>query len=162
MNKATNKGTTNKSKGNGKKVSHAKLSVCVSEYEKAQLHEASALAHYVVIGQHVAENEKYGLQKQVAEAVGETEKFISMMKKVWLAHKWSLDEKDDEFSWEEYPSLNKAYTAACNYIGTQKTSRPKAQPKAQPKVSGKVTAESLIKELGLAEAKKVALAILAK
>ena len=161
MNKATNKATTGNNKSNGKKVSHAKLSVCVTEYEKAQLHEATALAHYVVIGQHVAENEKYGLQKQVAEAVGESEKFISMMKKVWLAHEHSRAEGDDEFSWEEHSSLNKAYTAACKYIGTQKTSRPKAEPKAQPKSSGKVTADALIKSLGKAEAKKLALAILA-
>lgn len=161
MNKATSKASKATNKATGKKVSHAKLSVCVTEYEKAQLHEATALAHYVVIGQHVAENEKYGLQKQVAEAVGETEKFISMMKKVWLAHEHSKDECDGEFSWEEHSSLNKAYVAACKYIGTQKTSRPKAQPKAQPSKQGKVTADALIKSLGKAEAKRLALAILA-
>jgi len=157
MSKATNKATTGKSKGNGKKVSHAKLSVNVARWHEAETHEASALAQYVAIGRDVAEDDTRGLATQLAEATGESTGRISKMKKVWLAHEHSEAEVDDEFSWEDYATLDKAYTAACAYIGKRETSRPKAQPKT----SGKVTADALIKSLGKAEAKRLALAILA-
>ena len=155
MSKATNKATTNKA--TGKKVSHAKLSVCVDAWQEAETHEASALAYYMVIGQHVAEDDTRGLAVQLAEATGESTGRISKMKKVWLAHVESEAQGDDEFSWEDYATLDKAYQAANAYIGKRDTSRPKAQPKA----SGKVTADALIKSLGKAEAKRLALAILA-
>jgi len=157
MSKATNKATTGKSKGNGKKVSHAKLSVNVARWHEAETHEASALAQYVAIGRDVAEDDTRGLATQLAEATGESTGRISKMKKVWLAHEHSEAEGDDEFSWEDYATLDKAYTAACAYIGKRETSRPKSSGRA-----GKVTASSLIKELGLAQAKKLALEILAK
>lgn len=156
MNKATNKATTSKSKSNGKKVSHAKLSVCVEAWQEAETHEASALAQYMVIGRHLAEDKTRGLAEQLAEATGESAGRISKMKKVWLAHEHSESEGDDEFSWEDYATLDKAYKAACEYVGKRETSRPKAQPK-----QGKVTADALIKSLGKAEAKRLALAILA-
>ena len=157
MSKATNKATTGNNKSNGKKVSHAKLSVCVDAWNEAETHEASALALYMVIGRHVAEDKTRGLATQLAEATGESTGRISKMKKVWLAHEHSEAEGDDEFSWEDYATLDKAYTAACAYIGKRDTSRPKSSVQA-----GKVTAAALIKELGLAQAKKLALEILAK
>ena len=156
MSKATNKATTNKATSKTEKVSHAKLSVCVDAWNEAETHEASALALYMVIGRHVAEDDTRGLATQLAEATGESTGRISKMKKVWLAHEHSEAEGDDEFSWEDYATLDKAYTAACAYIGKRETSRPKAQTK-----QGKVTADALIKSLGKAEAKRLALAILA-
>ena len=152
--KATNKATT----ATSKKVSVAKLSECVRAHENATEHEASALAEWVtVIGRHVAEDTTRGLAAAFCERTGAKPARVSKAKKVWLAHVESEAEGDDEFSWEDYTNLDDAYQAANAYVGKRETSRPKAVAKP----SGKMTANGVIASLGKAEAKKLALAILA-
>ena len=161
--------TKNSTKSTGK-VCANKLSALLEEWENVELHNASALASWVVIGSTILNDGERGLQAAFVAQTGANKGDVSTAVTIAKAIAKSLensagnvedDEDDDdvmEYNWEDFTSLASAGRAARAYLkGEEVADEPKA-PKAKAE---KVSASDIVKSLGKAEAKRLAMQILA-
>lgn len=147
-----------------KKVCAHKLSKamqeCVALANDIKLFGASALDRYLSIANHILS----GAVRQV-DVVNETglpKSDVSMAVTIANAVRES-DGGDDEFVTDEFTSLREAYNAARAYLKTGSVpSKSARKPKASAKKAPKMTANDIVKTLGKAQAKKLAMDILAR
>lgn len=163
MSKATNKATTAKSE----KVSVRKLPMHVEQaFDDIAEFEASAFQSWLVIGESVWKGECTRAEVLFwhPERKGQLSKATTIMEAVAVGFPLTDegDSADDENPFI-YGSLNSAYEGAKAFLNGEEITVEEAKAKSQrKKATDKVTASALIKELGLAQAKKLALEILAK
>jgi hypothetical protein len=153
---ATNTNTKNNGTKSTGKVCASKLSALLTEWENVELHNASALASWVVIGSTILNDGERGLQAAFVARTGANKGDVSTAVTIAKAVALSAENGDDEFVWEEFSSLASAGRAARAYLKGEDAPEPKA-PKAK---GGKVSASDLVKSLGKAEAKRLAMQIL--
>jgi hypothetical protein len=150
---ATNTNTKNNGTKSTGKVCASKLSALLTEWENVELHNASALASWVVIGSTILNDGERGLQAAFVARTGANKGDVSTAVTIAKAVALSAENGDDECVWEEFSSLASAGRA---YLKGEDAPEPKA-PKAK---GGKVSASDLVKSLGKAEAKRLAMQIL--
>ena len=134
------------------------LSECLAQWEVIVEATASKLGAWAKIGEYIYADGGRGLQAEFAERTKADKGDISSAVKVAEAMDKCKHDGDEGYDWQDYGSLKAAAKAARLYIlGVDE------MPKA-PKPAGTVTKQTgkdVIKSLGKAEAKKLALDILA-
>ena len=138
------------------KVSVRKLPANVIQaFEDIDEFEASILESWVVIGTAIVKGAT--TNADVLYFHPERKSSVSKATKIALAVELGWEELD------EYDSLNTAYESAKAFVSGEDISVDEAKAKSQRKVAGttKQTGKDVIKSLGKAEAKKLALDILA-
>ena len=140
------------------KVCAHKLSECLAQWEVIQEAEATRLGAWFAIGTLILNDNKRGLQAEFIQRTGANKGDVSSAVKVAFAHAESLANDDGGFDWEDYTSLQNASRFARAYLNDED-----APAKTPRKSAGTVkqTGKDIIKSLGKAEAKKLALDILA-
>ena len=135
-----------------------KLSECLAQWEIVKEAEATKLGAWVAIGKHILEDGQRGLQAEFIRLTGANKGDVSSAVKVAYAYAESLANGDDGFDWEDYTSLQNASRFARAYLSGEDA--PAKTPRKGVSVV-KQTGKDVIKSLGKAEAKKLALDILA-
>jgi hypothetical protein len=156
VNKATNnKATTNKST----KVSCVKLPETLTKaWDDIETGQATILGGWFTIGDYLLKSKRRGLQERFVEEMAGVDGFSSGMvsKAVTIAKAQALG---GDFDWQDYGSFTSAYNAARAELNGGDVPE-KQERKTSVKVSS-YKANDIVKALGKAEAKKLALAILA-
>ena len=151
----TNKATTTTTTTT--KVCAHKLSKCLAEWENIEMHNASALASWVAIGLEILSEGSRGLQAAFVEKTGANKGDVSTA--VTIARAFTESQAgDEEYDWQDFSALAQAGRAARAYLKGEDAPEPKSRAKASG-VSYK--AQDVVKTLGKAKAKALALEILA-
>jgi hypothetical protein len=151
---AVNKATENKASTAATKVSSVKLSQRVLDgWELVKLGEATALGGWFAIGDALRTGER-GMQAHFVEVSGYSKSLVS--KAVTIAE---AQANGGDFDWEDYGTINEAYQAARAELNGGDV--PEKQARKSVSKSASYKASDIVKSLGKAEAKKLALAILA-
>lgn len=140
------------------KVGTYQLSECLAQWEVIVEATASKLGAWAKIGEFIFADGGRGLQAEFVNRTGADKGDISSAVKVAEAMDKCKHDGDEGYDWQDYGSLKAAAKAARLYIlGVDEL------PKSAPKPAGttKQTGKDVIKSLGKAEAKKLALDILA-
>ncbi len=136
------------------KVSSVKLSQRVLDgWELVKLGEATALGGWFAIGDALRTGER-GMQAHFVEVSGYSKSLVS--KAVTIAE---AQANGGDFDWEDYGTINEAYQAARAELNGGDV--PEKQERKTVAKSASYKASDIVKSLGKAEAKKLALAILA-
>jgi hypothetical protein len=140
------------------KVGTYQLSECLAQWEVIVEATASKLGAWAKIGEFIFADGGRGLQAEFVNRTGADKGDISSAVKVAEAMDKCKHDGDEGYDWQDYGSLKAAAKAARLYIlGVDEL--PKSAPK--PAGTAKQTGKDVIKSLGKAEAKKLALDILA-
>lgn len=157
VNKATdNKATTATATT---KVSSVKLPETLTKaWEDIETGQATILGGWFTIGDYLRKSNRRGLQERFVEEMAGRDGFSSGMvsKAVTIA---KAHANGGDFDWQDYGSFTAAYNAARAELNGGEV--PEKQERKTVTKSASYKASDIVKSLGKAEAKKLALAILA-